>query len=59
MVGSVPEGDFPHWWQSKIVKAGEYLSNARDYLDAELNMPEQEVLDNIDQEQDDINPSGV
>ena len=33
------EVDFPHWWQSKIVKAQNYLDGARNYLDAELNSP--------------------
>ena len=53
------EVDFPHWWQAKIVKAGQYLSNAKHYLEGELNAPEPEALDNAEQEQDDINPSGV
>lgn len=24
--------DFPHWWQAKVVMAGEYISKASDYL---------------------------
>lgn len=28
--------DFPHWWQSKIVKAKDYLSMANEYLKNEL-----------------------
>lgn len=39
MLGSMPEGDLPHWWQSKIIKAGEYISAAKHYLEAELNEP--------------------
>ena len=59
MIGELPNADFPHWWQAKIVKAGQYLSNAKHYLEGELNAPEPEALDKAEQEQDDINPSGV
>ena len=58
MLKELPEdADFPHWWQSKIVKAGEYLSSAKHYLEGELYAPEEESP--LDPEQDDINPSGV
>lgn len=50
------EVDFPHWWQSKIVKAKEMLVSAKHYLDFELKEPEidamvgvasdEEILDN-------------
>ena len=61
MLDQLPEGDFPHWWQAKIVKAGEYLSSAKHYLDGELNSPEEESPLDTDQEQElhVINPSGV
>lgn len=29
------EADFPHWWQSKIIKARDYLVGAKHYLDGE------------------------
>jgi L-rhamnose mutarotase len=29
------EVDFPHWWQSKIVKAKDYMVSAKHYLDGE------------------------
>ena len=60
-LGELPNGDFPHWWQAKIVKAGKYLSNAKHYLDAELNAPEPEALEinKAEVEQEDLNPSGV
>ena len=45
MIGELPNADFPHWWQAKIVKAGQYLSNAKHYLEGELNAPEPEALD--------------
>ena len=59
MLGDLPNADFPHWWQAKVVKAGQYLSDAKHYLESELNSPEPEALDKAEQEQDDINPSGV
>jgi len=61
MLDKLPDGDFPHWWQAKIVKAGEYLSSAKHYLDGELHAPEEESPLDTDQEQElqDINPSGV
>lgn len=58
MLKDLPDSDFPHWWQSKIVKAQNYLDGARNYLDAELNSPrgdmpqEPDVVDVED-------PSGV
>lgn len=29
------EIDFPHWWQSKIVKARDYIGKAKHYLEFE------------------------
>ena len=57
MMGELPDGDYPHWFQSKVIKAGEYIGAAKHYLEGELYSPEQErtALD----QQDDINPSGV
>lgn len=39
------ETDFPHWWQSKIVLAKEYLVKAKHYLRGELekDSPDQAV----------------
>jgi hypothetical protein len=33
------EVDFPHWWQSKIIKAKEFMSSAKHYLEFEVNEP--------------------
>lgn len=33
------EVDFPHWWQSKIIRAKEMVSSAKHYLDFELKEP--------------------
>jgi hypothetical protein len=30
------EVDLPHWWQSKVILAKEYLVKAKHYLRAEL-----------------------
>ncbi len=35
------EVDFPHWWQAKIIKAKSCLSAANQYLDFEVNKPQQ------------------
>ena len=43
MLKDLPDSDFPHWWQSKIVKAQNYLDGARNYLDSELNAPRGDV----------------
>jgi len=34
------EVDFPHWWQSKVIKAKEMLISAKHYLDGELTIPQ-------------------
>ena len=36
------EVDFPHWWQSKVIKARDYMVKAKHYLDGE------EKVDQID-----------
>ena len=33
------EVDFPHWWQSKVIKARDYISKAQHYLEFEENEP--------------------
>ena len=38
------EVDFPHWWQSKIVKAKDILVSAKHYLDFELKEPEIDAM---------------
>jgi len=58
MLDGLPDSDFPHWWQAKIVKAHEYIQGAKNYLDAELNEPKAEpvVSDEVTSVDD---PSGV
>ena len=60
MLGKLPEADYPHWWQAKIVKAGDYIGSAKHYLEGELEAPEEESpLDRKPEMDDDVNPSGV
>tara|TARA_B110000977_G_scaffold17897_1_gene21674 strand:- start:682 stop:1794 length:1113 start_codon:yes stop_codon:yes gene_type:complete len=45
------EVDFPHWWQSKLVLAREYMSAAYHYLDSEEKQPALDQLaleENVD-----------
>ena len=60
MLGKLPDGDFPHWWQAKIVKAGDYIGSAKHYLEGELEAPEEKSpLDIRSEVDDEVNPSGV
>jgi len=57
LLKSLPgDSDFPHWWQSKVVKSKEYIEGAKNYLEAELNSPREETPPVIDTDDD---PSGV
>jgi hypothetical protein len=40
----IGEVDFPHWWQSKIIKAKEMMSSAKHYLDFETREPEIDAM---------------
>ena len=55
MLKELPDSDFPHWWQSKIIKSKEYIEGAKNYLEAELS--DKEVVVSPDMKDDD--PSGV
>lgn len=58
MLDSLPDNvDFPHWWQSKLVKASEYISASKHYLENELAVPDEEPQ--VSPELDDVDPSGV
>jgi hypothetical protein len=58
MLKEVPNGDLPQWWADKIVRAGDYISTAKHYLEAELNNPGEEVAVSAGV-QDNTDPSGV
>jgi len=56
------EVDFPHWWQSKVIKAKDMLVSAKHYLDFELKEPEIDAMVGvatdtgaIDETADDLN----
>ena len=38
------EVDFPHWWQSKVIKAKDMLISAKHYLDGELMIPKIDAM---------------
>jgi len=52
------EVDFPHWWQSKIIKAKDMMVSAKHYLDGELSVdqidkaihenPDEKETDDVD-----------
>jgi hypothetical protein len=58
MLKEVPNGDLPQWWTAKIVRAGDYISSAKHYLEADLYNPGDEVAV-TDQTMDNTDPSGV
>jgi hypothetical protein len=46
------EVDFPHWWQSKIIKAKSMISSAKHYLEFELNEPQVDAMVNVAAQED-------
>jgi hypothetical protein len=48
------EVDFPHWWQSKIIKAKDYLVGAKHYLDFELKEPQIDAMVDVAAEEEAI-----
>ena len=55
--GLPSDSDFPHWWQSKVVKSKEYIEGAKNYLESELTMPDAASVS--PEITDDRDPSGV
>ena len=53
------EVDFPHWWQSKIIKAKEMMSSAKHYLDFELREPEIDAAVDVIDASDALNSTGM
>lgn len=59
MLDKMPDNvDFPHWWQAKLVKAQDYISATKHYLENEIHAPEEDVFVSKDAE-DYSDPSGV
>ena len=46
------EVDFPHWWQSKIIKAKSMLVSAKHYLDFELKEPQIDAMVDVAAQED-------
>jgi len=46
------EVDFPHWWQSKIIKSKDMLVSAKHYLDFEVNEPQIDAMVDVASEED-------
>ena len=46
------EVDFPHWWQSKIIKSKDALVGAKHYLDFELKEPQIDAMVDVAAEED-------
>jgi hypothetical protein len=46
------EVDFPHWWQSKIVKAKSMIASAKHYLEFELNEPQVDAMVGVAAQED-------
>jgi hypothetical protein len=44
------EVDFPHWWQSKVVKAKDMMVSAKHYLDFETKEPEIDAMVGVAQD---------
>ena len=44
------EVDFPHWWQSKVIKAKDYLVGAKHYLDFEIKEPQIDAMVDVAQD---------
>jgi hypothetical protein len=44
------EVDFPHWWQSKVIKAKDALVGAKHYLDFEIKEPQIDAMVDVAQD---------
>ncbi len=59
-IDNMGEIDFPHWWQSKIILAKNYLEGAKDYLDGALSIGNEDgEIDNDDELDEDIFKKGT
>ena len=58
MLKEIPNGDLPEWWSSKIIRASDYISSAKHYLEAELNNSGDDVEVSAEV-QDNTDPSGI
>ncbi len=49
------EVDFPHWWQSKVIKAKDMLVSAKHYLDFEVKEPQIDAMVDVAAEEEVVN----
>ena len=56
---SSEEVDFPHWWQSKVIKAKDALVGAKHYLDFEVKEPQIDAMVDVAQEEDVIDENAL
>ena len=53
------EVDFPHWWQSKIIKSKDMLVSAKHYLDFEIKEPQIDAVVDVASEEDVIDENAI
>ena len=53
------EVDFPHWWQSKIIKSKDALVGAKHYLDFETKEPQIDAVVDVAAEEDVIDENAI
>ena len=53
------EVDFPHWWQSKIIRAKDMLVGAKHYLDFEVKEPQIDAMVDVASEEEVIDENSV
>ena len=53
------EVDFPHWWQSKIIKSKDALVGAKHYLDFETKEPEIDAMVDVAQDVEAIDENAL
>ena len=53
------EVDFPHWWQSKIIKAKDMLISAKHYLDFEVKEPQIDAMVDVAQDTEAIDENAL
>ena len=53
------EVDFPHWWQSKVIRAKDMLVGAKHYLDFEVKEPQIDAMVDVAAEEDVIDENAI
>ena len=56
---SSEEVDFPHWWQSKIIKSKDALVGAKHYLDFEIKEPQIDAMVDVAQDTEAIDENAL